>query len=58
MSGLGTKEIDLNRYLKMQEIGIAVITESKKKLRGTKDLEECIMFFLKKYHIINEHAVE
>ena len=41
--GLSHKEIELQNEFKKANIGIAVITETKKKLKGTKDLSEYLL---------------
>jgi endonuclease/exonuclease/phosphatase family metal-dependent hydrolase len=43
--GLATKEMELNNELKEQKINIAVITETKKKLKGTKDMGDYTMIY-------------
>ena len=43
--GLSTKESELVRLLKKRSVNITVVTETKKKLRKTKDIEAFIMIY-------------
>ena len=43
VQGLGNNETELNNILKEYKINIATITETKKKLKGTKELEDYVM---------------
>ena len=43
ITGLATKESELTRHLKEKSMNIAIITETKKKLNGTKDMDDFVM---------------
>lgn len=43
--GLGNKEAELNDVLRKQKVNIAIITETKKKLKGTKDMNDYTMIY-------------
>lgn len=43
--GLGNKETELNNELANKKVDVAVVTETKKKLSGTKELENYVMVY-------------
>ena len=43
--GLSTKESELVRLLKESSVNITVVTETRKKLRGTKDIDGFVMIY-------------
>lgn len=45
VKGLGTKESELEEILKARNVHIAIITETWKKLKGTKDLNHYVMIY-------------
>ena len=45
VQGLNTKEMEFLRHFKTKKINIAVITETKKELKGTKDIKDYTMIY-------------
>ena len=43
--GLSIKESELVRLLKKRSVNITLVTETKKKLRGTKDMKDFVMIY-------------
>lgn len=50
--------MELNKILKDKKTDVAVITETKKKLKATKGFKDYILWFTVEYHKIGMHVME